>query len=94
MFKTNLGVQGVQLGVFKDVNVKVLFSSLSKLKRRCTYFCFVFATFVSVRPGLGPLRHAVACELAGHAQKARAAPQCARTDLNKRFLPKPMTTTG
>ena len=21
-------------------------------------------------------------------------PQCARTDLNKRFLPKPMTTTG
>ena len=25
---------------------------------------------------------------------SRKFPQCARTDLNKRFLPKPMTTTG
>ena len=58
------------------INVKVFFSSLSKVGVLLhTYFCFV--TFcdvsVSVRPGLGPLRHAVACELAGHAQKARAA---------------------
>ena len=27
-------------------------------------------------------------------KKVGASAQCARTDLNKRFLPKPMTTTG
>ena len=29
-----------------------------------------------------------------HIKRRFGTPQCARTDLNKRFLPKPMTTTG
>ena len=34
------------------------------------------------------------CSLTGGSKTALRISQCARTDLDKRFLPKPMTTTG
>ena len=41
-----------------------------------------------------PLRHRKTNGQKHKKTDLRAGPQCARTDLNKRFLPKPMTTTG